>query len=138
MKKPIISTIFFILCGATLPAEETIKDADAWQINLTRPISSIDVADGIDVFEANYLAQWYFLQFGGSCGFADPVTKNGSWWEASTAIGPTGVEGGIIKIHAEKGIITWRSGKWMTPPWKELEEFIIPFQNRTSPKISEL
>lgn len=120
----VVSSVGLLSSSASGGTKRRLPDNEIWDANITRPFNTIDARDGIDELEANYLAQWYFLMFGGLCGYAAPVEKEDVWWTAQAVVGLRGTDVGPIKIHQKLGIITWAGGEWMAPPWVELEAFI--------------
>ena len=108
----LILTLSCILCGC-----ETVQTRDDLQRELHAQLSTVVVEDGIDLREANIIAQSYFLRYGPGCGAAEDVTDGGESWISITPVGYAAIPTREpIRIDKRTGRVTWSNGPTIENP----------------------
>ena len=96
---------------------ETHPTFDDTRSELKVQLSTVVVEDGINLQEANIIAQSYFIRFGPACGAAEDATDGGEVWIAKTYIGIAGMPTREpIRIDKHSGRVKWSNGPTIENP----------------------
>ena len=111
-KVPLLIALSCILCGCA-----SYQTRDDHRRELQAQLQTVVVEDGINLQEANIIAQSYFLRFGPGCGVATTVSDDGAYWVAKTYIGIAAVPTREpIRINKRTGQVTWSDGPTIENP----------------------
>jgi hypothetical protein len=95
------------LCGCETAPTPTFDDE---RRALQAQLHTIVVEDGINLQEANIIAQSYFIRFGPGCGAAADVIDGGDVWISKVFVGYAATPRESILIDKHTGRVTWKYG----------------------------
>lgn len=101
-----------------------------------------DVSDGVDAFEAWYLATTCRLQKYGSCGLCHVPVRNGEDWEVVFAHGAPPIRGPLIRVNATTGIVRCGGKLVLTEPMAnisaQLESVVANLDKTPEERLAEM
>lgn len=118
--------LLFSLASCSTPfTEEMAAEKGAYRFisspsGMQADMAHLDVRDGIDMREACFLSDLYFLRYEGYCGAAGPLKQTKTHWIFDTVVGYGGTPGNDIRIDKVSGRIDHRGKPSSIPPWSDI------------------
>ncbi len=96
-----------------------------WEAPFGPQFNSIDLANGVDAWEADLLVGLYFSKYVGECGAHSPVFRMRNRWHSNVVAGPRGQALPDITVDAKTSVVRMKKCPDSKPPWPELRERIF-------------